>query len=97
MVLNSNLFPHFFDDHYLGKVVKPEPCHERSVANSNKNPAHFGIVAAAVDELGLVEKIDSLIPKTKTHNITHSQMVKAIIINGPGFLQHCLYLFPQLQ
>jgi transposase len=95
MVLNSDLFPHFLDNRYSGKVIEIEASNERSVADSIKNLAHFGIVAGAVDELGIVEKIDSLMPKTKSYNITHGQMVKAIIINGLGFLQHRLYLISQ--
>lgn len=46
-----------------------------------------------VDELGLVERIDQLLPKDEERRtLSHGQVVKAMIINGLGFNQRALYL-----
>lgn len=56
---------------------------------------HLGLVAGMVDELGLVERIDQLLPKDKERRtLSHGQVVKAMIINGLGFNQRALYLSP---
>ncbi|WFN37836.1 IS1634 family transposase [Methanomicrobium antiquum] len=56
---------------------------------------HLGIVAGAYDSLGIANIIDNAIPKTRNHNLTHSQAVKAMVINGLGFIERRLYLFPE--
>ena len=56
---------------------------------------HLGIVAGAYDSLGIANIIDTAIPKTRNHNLTHSQAVKAMVINGLGFIERRLYLFPE--
>ncbi len=54
---------------------------------------HYGLVAALIDKLGLVKKINSLLPKnSKPHNLTHGQVVKALIMAGLGFYRRPLYL-----
>jgi transposase len=54
---------------------------------------HLGLVAGMVDELGLVERIDQLLPKDEERRtLSHGQVVKAMIINGLGFNQRALYL-----
>ena len=56
---------------------------------------HLGLVAGMVDELGLVERIDQLLPKDEERRtLSHGQVVKAMIINGLGFSQRALYLTP---
>jgi transposase len=56
---------------------------------------HLGLVAGMVDELGLVERIDQLLPKDEERRtLSHGQVVKAMIINGLGFNQRALYLSP---
>jgi len=55
---------------------------------------HLGIVAGAFDSLGIAKVIDRAIPKTRHHNLSHSQIVKAMSINGLGFVERRLYLFP---
>lgn len=39
---------------------------------------HLGIVAGAFDALGIAKIIDRAIPKTRHHNLDHSQVVKAM-------------------
>jgi len=56
---------------------------------------HFGIVAGIFDQLGIAEVVDKKIPKIGHHKLTHSDAVKAMIINGLGFTTQRLYLFPE--
>jgi len=46
---------------------------------------HFGIVAGIFDQLDIAEVIDDKIPKIRHHKLAHSEVIKAIIINGLGF------------
>jgi transposase len=56
---------------------------------------HLGLVAGMVDELGLVELIDRLIPQNKEKGIVSiGQAVKAMLLNGLGFANRTLYLTP---
>lgn len=57
---------------------------------------HLGIVASVIERLKLVEKIDSRIPvsKNKGAKATMGQRVAAMILNGLGFTDDRLYLFP---
>lgn len=57
---------------------------------------HLGLVAGMVDELGLVERVDQLLPKpVAQQKVSNGQALKAMIINGLGFTQRALYLTPQ--
>jgi transposase len=61
-----------------------------------QNIDHLGIVAGLIDEIGLVEEIDRLLGGT--HNQEHlssGQLVKAMILNGLGFVSAPLYLFQE--
>jgi transposase len=56
---------------------------------------HLGLVSAMVDELGIVEWIDRVLPKDPEKQIvSYGQAVKAMILNGLGFNQRTLYLTP---
>jgi transposase len=56
---------------------------------------HHGLVAGMVDELGLVEKIDSMIPQDlDQRHVSVGVAVKAMILIGLGFVQRALYLTP---
>ncbi len=57
---------------------------------------HLGLIASVIDRLKLVEKIDSRIPvsKEKGAKVTMGQRVAAMILNGLGFTDDRLYLFP---
>ena len=56
---------------------------------------HHGLVAGMIDELGLVEKIDAMIPQDLgQRHVSVGMAVKAMIIIGLGFVQRALYLTP---
>ena len=58
---------------------------------------HHGLVAATIDRLGLIKKIDKLLPvsKKKGAKTTHGQRIAAMILNGLGFVDQRLYMFPE--
>ena len=58
---------------------------------------HLGIVASVISRLKLVEKIDARLPvsKEKGAKVTMGQRVAAMILNGLGFTDDRLYLFPE--
>src|SRR5829696_3991125 len=56
---------------------------------------HLGIVAGIVDEIGLVEEIDRQLGTHPQEHVTCGQAVKAMILNGLGFLSAPLYLFEE--
>ena len=59
-----------------------------------KNLDHLGIVAGIIDEIGIVGKVNELLGTDPRENINCGQVVKAIILNGLGFVAQPLYLFP---
>ena len=57
---------------------------------------HLGLVAAMVDELGLVECIDPMMPQDfNQRTVSIGLAVKAMILMGLGYVQRTLYLTPQ--
>ncbi|MBU4374235.1 MAG: IS1634 family transposase [Nanoarchaeota archaeon] len=56
---------------------------------------HFGIVAGTCKELKISEVIDSLIPPDPQQKVTTGQAIVSMIINGLGFSNRRLYLYPQ--
>ncbi len=58
-----------------------------------QNIDHLGIVAGIVDEIGLVEEIDRKLGTHPQEHVSPGQAVKAMILNGLGFLSAPLYLF----
>lgn len=64
---------------------------------SGKVLDHLGLVAATIDKLGLIEKIDSRLPvsKEKGAKVSMGQRVAAMILNGLGFMDNRLYMFPE--
>ncbi len=60
-----------------------------------KNIDHLGIVAGLIDEIGIVETINSKLGIDPREKITAGILVKAILINGLGFVSKPLYLFSQ--
>lgn len=59
----------------------------------SKKLEHLGIIAALIDELGIVDLVNSRLPKLRHHTLTHGDVVKAMLIIGLGFTQRRLYLF----
>jgi transposase len=60
-----------------------------------KNIDHLGLVAGIIDEIGIVEIINEQVSIERGEIVTAGQVVKAIILNGLGFVSRALYLFPQ--
>ncbi len=60
-----------------------------------KNLDHLGIVAGLVDELGLVDYLNERIGVDPRETISIGVVVKAMILNGLGFVSAPLYLFEQ--
>ena len=60
-----------------------------------KNLDHLGLVAGIIDELGIVEIINEQVGIQPGEIVSAGVIVKAIILNGLGFISRPLYLFPQ--
>ena len=60
-----------------------------------ENLDHLGLVAGIIDEIGIVEIINEQVSIEPGEIVTAGQVVKAIILNGLGFVSRALYLFPQ--
>ena len=60
-----------------------------------ENIDHLGIVAGIIDSIGIVEIINELIGVEKDEKVNAGQVVKAMIINGLGFVSKPLYMFPK--
>lgn len=56
---------------------------------------HLGIIAGIIDEMGLVEEIDRQLGTPQQQQVSAGQVVKAMILNGLGFVSAPLYLFEQ--
>jgi transposase len=56
---------------------------------------HLGIVAGIIDEMELVEKVNKIVGITTQEIVSPGQVMKAMILNGLGFLSAPLYLFEQ--
>jgi len=67
-----------------------------SEAYFTKHMGHLGLVADKIDELDLVRLIDQRIPVSAAHgaHVSHGERVAAMILNGLGFIDSRLYLFP---
>ena len=66
------------------------PVHIESIESVD----HLGIVAGTFHKLGLAQIIDRALPKTGQHRISSSQILLALVLNGLGFTERRLYLFP---
>jgi transposase len=60
-----------------------------------ENLDHLGLVAGIVDELGLVELTNRQLGEHKLEQVSAGQVVKALILNGLGFVSAPLYLFSE--
>jgi transposase len=57
------------------------------------NLDHLGIVAGIIDEMELVEEVNKKVGISSKETISPGQVMKAIILNGLGFLSAPIYLF----
>jgi transposase len=60
-----------------------------------KDIDHLGIVAGIVDEIGLVEEVDHRLGTHSQQRISSGEVLKAMIINGLGFVSAPMYLFEE--
>ncbi|BBD66487.1 transposase [Nostoc commune NIES-4072] len=60
-----------------------------------KNIDHLGIIAGIIDSIGLVDIINELIGQEQGEKISPGQVVKAMILNGLGFVSSPLYMFSE--
>lgn len=58
-----------------------------------RNLDHLGIVAGIIDDMGLVEHINQLVGQQPGEIVSPGHVVKAVILNGLGFVSAPLYLF----
>jgi transposase len=56
---------------------------------------HFGLISGICNELDIRGFIDRLIPVDPQQKVTTGQAVVSMIINGLGFSNRQLYLYPQ--
>ena len=56
---------------------------------------HLGIVAGIVDELGLVERVNSCLGVHEQQIVSPGQAIKAMILNGLGFVSAPLFLYEE--
>jgi transposase len=60
-----------------------------------QNIDHLGIVAGIIDDAGLVQEIDRRVGTHPQEILSCGQALKAMILNGLGFLSAPLYLFEE--
>lgn len=60
-----------------------------------QNIDHLGIVAGIIDSIGLVEIVNELLGEDVSEKISAGHVVKAMILNGLGFVSAPLYMFPE--
>ncbi len=63
---------------------------------TTQNLDHLGLVAGMCDEIGITETIDRLSGRQANNkNLSYGQCVKAMILNGLGFVSRTLYLYSE--
>lgn len=55
---------------------------------------HLGLVAGIIDEIDLVAQINELLGQHPQEKVSAGHAVKAMILNGLGFVSGALYMFP---
>jgi transposase len=60
-----------------------------------QNIDHLGIVAGIIASIGIVEIINEIIGVEKEEKVSPGHVVKAMILNGLGFVSKPLYMFPK--
>lgn len=62
---------------------------------SIKNLDHLGLIAGIIDDLDIENIVNSLIKMDEREKVSSGTIVKAIILNGLGYMSQPLYLFPE--
>lgn len=60
-----------------------------------QNLDHLGLVAGIIDEIGVVEQVNQLVGQHSCEKVSPGHVVKAMLINGLGFVSAPLYMFPK--
>lgn len=60
-----------------------------------ENIDHLGLVAGMIDEIDLVEQINQILGQHPQEKVSAGHAVKAMILNGLGFVSGALYMFPK--
>lgn len=58
---------------------------------------HLGLISSVIDKIGLIDKVDKHLSVSAKHGakITMGQRIAAMILNGLGFMNDRLYMFPE--
>lgn len=72
-------------------MPQPQPQPEIQVFDID----HLGIVAGIIDEIGLVEAVNELIESPAPAQVSLGHVLKAMLLNGLGFVSAPLYRFEQ--
>jgi len=78
----------------LNEIKIPKNMNYQKEEFESKNLDHLGIIAGIIDEIGIVEKINEIFLVDIREKVNTGEVVKAIILNGLGFVSRPLYLFP---
>lgn len=78
----------------LNEIKIPKNMNNQKKEFESKNLDHLGIIAGIIDEIGIVEKINEIFLVDIREKVNTGEVVKAIILNGLGFVSRPLYLFP---
>jgi transposase len=62
---------------------------------SVENLDHLGIVAGLIDEIGIVERLNERLGIDPREKVSPSVVMKAMLLNGLGFVSAPLYLFEE--
>ena len=62
-----------------------------------KNLDHLGLIAGIIDDLNIENIVNSLIKTDIREKISAGTIVKAIVLNGLGYMSKPLYLFPEFE
>lgn len=64
---------------------------------SSAHLGHLGLVADKIDSLKIIDLIDNRLPVSEVYGakVSHGERVAAMIMNGLGFIDNRLYLFPK--
>jgi len=65
---------------------------ENTLEVSTQSIDHLGLVAGTIEDLGIIEEIDRLLPGAK--ELSHGKAIAAMILNGLGYANKRLYLTP---
>ena len=85
-----------YDKHYLlRQLLSIMILSDKNVSSQNLD--HLGLIASTIDDMGLIPLIDACLPlHTKFGSkVSHGHRVASMILNGLGFMDYRLYMFPE--